>query len=72
MILKSSVSLTFNRFRHVDSEYDIVKSDLVIDSGFPKKNLIMLSILGSLLLSTCLLHSSMMHLDICDPKISRC
>ena len=32
-------SLIFGDFRHVDSEYDIVKSDLVIDSAFPKKNL---------------------------------
>ena len=36
---RSSFSSNFDRFRHVDSEYDIVKSDLVIDSWFPKKNL---------------------------------
>jgi len=31
--------LIFDRFQHVDSENDILKSDLVIESGFPKKNL---------------------------------
>ena len=37
MVWKSSFTLNFDRFRHVDFDYDIVKSDLVIDSGFPKK-----------------------------------
>ena len=36
---KSYGCLDFDKFQDADSENDIVKPDLVIDTGSPKKNL---------------------------------